>query len=129
MNRILNTIVLAEVAGVSLNGSSDGVNLPAGKYWIEWRTPVYAIGRCNSRLWNQTSGSELIPGQSGFTNDSGQSIYTLQGCGQVTLDQITEIRLQVRGNDSRANSGLGISNGGGFTLGNEIYSSLLFIKV
>jgi len=89
--RVLNTSVRNVIAGASL--ASNQLTLPAGTYYAEWRSPTYAGGGTQSRLFNATDSTVLAYGSttqvaaSNVQQDScGSAVFTITSSKAIEID-------------------------------------------
>ena len=81
--------------------------LATGSYLIEWSSPARFIGRFQTRLYNYTDSSVVQYGMSGDAKDDDAVVMGV-GAARVVITDTKEFEIQLRGDDSRSNTGLGL---------------------
>lgn len=118
--RVLNTVVLNEIAGASL--TSNQFTLPIGKFEIDAKAPIFAINGHQIRLQNITDTTTMFYGLSSYSASEG-GLSMLKG--KFTLAAPKVFELQHRFASTRATNGIGVAA----SFGTEIYSDVFVRKV
>ena len=122
--RDLNTVKTNEIAGASLAGNQ--LTLPAGSYYVEALAPAQAVNCHKARLFNLTTGEELIMGTSEYGTTSGP-VTKSQITGRFVLAGQSVVLLEHMCQSTDTLNGFGIA--AGFAGGSEVYSELKIWKV
>ena len=124
--RDLNTEV-ADADGI-VSISSNQFILQAGTYLLIARAPAYHVSRHQLRLQNITDSSsvEYGMGQYTYTSDDVQTFDIL--ITRFTISGAKTFELQHRCESSHSNDGLGVSQGGTWTIPNEQYAVIEIYK-
>lgn len=112
-DRVLNTITSSPTAGTDVQlavspASTNEILIQAGSYYVYAETLAYNVSAFKSALWNVTTGTYAILGQSSRTNTTNMSSAIL---GAVTFASQTVLSIRTYVTVSVANNGLGRSTG------------------
>jgi len=123
--RVLNAVVLNEIAGASL--SSNQVTVPAGVYEIEGVVTGQGVASIRAILHNVTAGTSVQGVNSGMTNETYNAGGISPVYAKVTLTGATVFELRSRQTNTWGTQDLGnpLSISGVV----EVYSTLIFRKV
>lgn len=114
--------------GITLNTSQ--LSIPAGTYAIWTSSPFHGIvNRANTRLYNVTDSSLILNGSSACSTGGGTTFYSfITGIFSLAATKTVELQYQVQ-TAAGAGQDLGFSSGGIFTVGNEIYTQIILLKI
>lgn len=125
--RTLNTEIISNIKGASL--LSNKITLPPGEYFIEATCPAYRVNRHRIALYNVTSASYDVFGNSGYTDQfttAGVVAYATLSA-QISVSVVTEFELR---HYTEALEGTTVGLGVDVSDGNpEIYSEIKIWKV
>jgi hypothetical protein len=121
--RDLNATVVNTITGCSLAGNQ--ITLPAGKYYIVWSAPAFAVNQHQTLLYNVTGAAELKRGSQEYSYNPTQAAQTTSA-GEYILTNAAPITLELRHvcNTTYA-TGFGLA--GNFA--GEIYSRVTIFKL
>lgn|ERR1700741_2411216 len=118
--RVLNTID-TDTASIASLGSNQ-VTLPAGTYITSVVAPFYGTELVQLRLYNVTSSTVLLTGQSSYMALNGGAPVYLSGLFTLSVSSAIAVQYQVQ---NSASSGLGQA----CSFGQEVYTIAEFTKV
>lgn len=114
----------ATLVGVS---GATGFNLPAGSYQINATVPAYKVGSHQSRLFNVTSNSTVVYGQSSFSNTSTNTATTNSPIYVYTTLSVPSLFVvQHRCSTTETSDGFGLASN--FTGNNEVYTQVQIMQ-
>ena len=124
--RELNTEIADPNGIVSINGNE--FTLQTGKYFTEWMTPAYRVGKHQSFLYNVDDATDEQDGSPGFSSDTTFNALSYSvGTHLLTVsDGPKEYRIEHDGEISRSNDGFGIGSDRG---GDEIFTTVKIFKL
>lgn len=117
--RELNTLVLNRGSLVSL--ASDQFTLPAGTYYIEWKSPIYGAAM-GTRLYNVSDASVEEIGDVAYASSVTTNQYST-GQALVTLTASKTFRIEYYQNNTAVSQRLGIAFPGDGQ--DEIYTEVM----
>lgn len=123
--RNINTVVTNEISGASLTTST--INLPAGTFWIDWRTPYVwgdAVDYFQTRLYNATSGTVITVGNGSIANSTSDPRQTIWSSGRQRFTLSVPSGLWIQHISLRA-----FSSGSAASNGDNIYTDVTVFKV
>ena len=103
--RELNTVVTNEITGASL--ATNQITLPAGDYYAEILAPAYRVENHKALLWNITTSTTLLSGQSADAASGANSKTDSCVMGRFTLAGTNVLEARHRSTLSRSSNGLG----------------------
>ena len=106
--RDLNTVRVNRITGASL--SSNQITLPAGRYRIFARCPVFVVANHKTRLWNITDSSKILDGTTEFSNITQSSITSSIIYGEFIINSQKTITIEHICNTTRITDGFGIAS-------------------
>ena len=113
------TSFVSEIPGAAL--SSNQITLPAGRYYVRARAPVYRVDQHKARLYNVTAAEAALTGTSEFSGDSSANSSTPSVLsGRLDLVTETVLELQHRCQKTYSPNGFGVASNLPDT--DEIYS-------
>lgn len=127
--RALNTTIVNQITGASLNAGTYQVTLPAGDYVAEYSAPAYRTNAFFSLLYKVSPATAgiLSNGQNAYSASTDASVATSHGSSTFTLGTTTVIDLRTYTVTAQATNGLGLAvNLAGR---NERYASLKIWKI
>jgi hypothetical protein len=127
--RALNTTIVNQISGASLNAGTYQVTLPAGEYVAEYVTPAYRTNAFFSLIYKVSPATAgiLSNGQNAYSASTDASVGVSTGSSVFTLGTETIIDLRTYSVTAQATNGLGVPvNLAGR---NERYSSLKLWKI
>ena len=121
--KTLNTSIVSNIAGGGL--SANQIQLPAGTYYVQGRSPVVDCDRNKARLQNVTDGTTAIVGSSSFCTTGTQADSLING--YFTIAATKTFELQHYAQTANGNTfGRGFSSSSGLI---DIYSEVQVWKV
>lgn len=127
--RALNTTIVNQIAGASLNAGTYQVTLPAGDYVAEYSAPAYRTNAFFSLIYKVSPATAgiLSNGSNAYSASTDASVATSHGSSTFTLGTTTVIDLRTYTVTAQATNGLGLAvNLAGR---NERYASLKIWKI
>ena len=119
--RVLNTVLTNTISGASL--SSNQITLPAGTYYVRGSAPAYGAGAHKASLYNVTSSSYALTGESAFCEPSSYITQTSSSFdGLLTITSTTVFQINHQINNAVSGDGLGVSTGQSGVV--EVYSDI-----
>ncbi len=128
ITRKINTHVLNEITGASLDDVAHQFTLPPGKYDIDWRCSLYNPDYFNSRLYDVTHMNTAIQGYGSHNNDQ----HTLsEGRQTIELIEETTFELQFIVSDNAESSWIGGHQSGNShpSILYELYSDIEIFQI
>lgn len=101
--RPLNHVEYNSIAGASL--SSNTITLPAGIYYVDFWSEVYAMVRHKALLQDQATDDYIIVGKSAYAGNSGSGTGNASyGQGVLDLSSVTNLQIKhyMQGDDAVA---------------------------
>lgn len=124
--RTLNTIVADTIGGVTLVANQ--FVLPAGTYWIEAKAPAVQVNQHAARLQNITDATTVFSGTSEYVAATDGVQVSSWVIGRFTISAPKTFELQHRCATTATNNGFGVTAGGAFAVGVEVYASVSIVK-
>ena len=127
--RALNTTIVNQISGASLNTGTYQVTLPAGEYYAEYSTPAHKTNGFFSLIYKVSPATAgiLSNGINAYSHSTDGTVTTSHGSSTFTLGVNTVIDLRTYTVNAQATNGLGIAiNVAGR---NERYATLKIWKI
>ena len=122
--RDLNTEIHDDI-GVSL--SSNEFTLPAGKYLVSARCPLYRVSRSRARLYNVSDSVVELEGNNEYGSAAVQASAKITGI--IDISTVKTFRLEHRCQVTTATNGFGVNTNDGFSVPYEVYSTVTIMKI
>ena len=127
--RALNTVVVNDIIGASLNAGTYQITLPAGEYIVEYASPAYKANAFCSVLYKLSpdTPSIIANGNNAYSNTTDASMAYSHGASVFVIGSTTVIQLRTYTESGKTTDGLGLPvNLAGR---NERYSSIKIWKI